>query len=175
MMPDRRLWTFCTKHISSALQDTGKQGWLWNLPWPWLLQSCQTWAMSPPMVDGAGQWCLEPPSLLALHLPFPKLSQSTSKRSRVFSASPTASLPGQHPSCVLPPMEGVSEARLYLPLERDLISTPKKGEYISLSKFLESANFKPGFVFWWYILAKLRKPAVLSFLLPTYMKSPIMI
>lgn len=109
-MPDRRLWTFCTKHISSALQDTGKQGWLWNLPWPWLLQSCQTWAMSPPMVDGAGQWCLEPPSLLALHLPFPKLSQSTSKRSRVFSASPTASLPGQHPSCVLPPMEGVSEA-----------------------------------------------------------------
>lgn len=125
-MPDPMLQTFCTTHISSALQDTRQQDLLWNLLWPCLLQCCQTWAMSPLMVDGAGQWCLEPPSPLGLPLPSLKLSQSTLKRSRLFSASPTARLPGQHPSCVLPPMEEVSEARLYLPLEReDLISAPK--------------------------------------------------
>lgn len=126
------LSTFCTTHISSALQDTGKQSLLWNLLWPCLLQSFQTWAMSPPMVDGAGQWCLEPPSQLGLHLPSLKLSQSTLERSRLFSASPTARLPGQHPSCVLPPTEEVSEARLCLPSEReDLISAPK-GENVFL-------------------------------------------
>lgn len=147
------LCIFCTTHISSALQDTGKQGLLWNLLWPCLLQSFQTWAMSPPMADGAGQWCLEPPSQSGLHLPFLKLWQSTLERSRLFSASPTARLPGQHPSCVLPPTEEVSETRLYLPLERgDLISTPKREkvfiwESISLRKFLESANCKSGFLF----------------------------
>lgn len=121
------LWAFCTTPFSSALQDTGKQGLLWNLPWPCLLQSCQTWAMSPPMEDGAGPWCLEPPSPLGLHLPSPKLSQSTSKRSRLSSTSPTARLPGQRPSCVPPPTEEVSEARLCLPLEReDLSSAPKR-------------------------------------------------
>lgn len=121
------LCTFCPTHILSALQDPGKRVWHWNLLWPCLLQSCQTWAMSPPTVDGAGQWCLEPPSPLGLLSPFLKLSQSTLKRSRLLLASPTASLPGQHPSCVLPPMEEVSEARLCLPLERgDLIFIPKE-------------------------------------------------
>lgn len=63
------------------------------------------------MVAGAGQWCLEPPSLWASRTPSPKLSPSTLKSSRLFTASPTASLPGSHPSCALPPMGEVSEAR----------------------------------------------------------------
>ena len=102
------------------------------------------------MAAGGGQWSSEPPSLLGLHIPFLKLSQSTLKSSRLFTASPTARLPGYHPSCVLPPTEEVSEARPYVSLERrrsGLYTKKGRGEYISLRKFLESPNCKFGSLF----------------------------
>lgn len=75
-------------------------------------------------------------------------------------------------------MEEVSEARLYLSLEKrrsDFYNKRGGEKCVSLRKFLERSNCKFGTVFWWCILAKQRKLVLPSILLTAYMMSPILV